>query len=204
MTIHRRDWERSMSMRVWTEGQKKSLVRVTAPKKDAGNGTLLIDNSMWSYSPKINRIIKIPSSMMNQSWMGSDFTNNDISKSDAILDQYDHELIEQREMEGKTVYVIRSVPHEDASVVWGKEIVHVRDDHVVMLHEFYDQDGELVKSLRTLDVADMGGRTTATRQRMQKADAEEEWTEVQVSEARYDIDVDAKRFTRANLRNPRE
>ena len=66
MTIHRPDWERSMSMRAWSEGDKLSLVRVTQPKKDAGNGTLLKDNDMWSYSPKINRIIKIPSSMMSQ------------------------------------------------------------------------------------------------------------------------------------------
>ena len=69
MTIHRADWERSMSMRAWSEGDKLSLVRVTEPKKDVGNGTLLKDNDMWSYSPKINRIIKIPSSMMNQGWM---------------------------------------------------------------------------------------------------------------------------------------
>jgi outer membrane lipoprotein-sorting protein len=67
MNIHRPDWQRSMSMRVWTRGNKESLVRVTAPAKDVGNGTLLLDNDMWSYNPKINRVIKIPSSMMNQS-----------------------------------------------------------------------------------------------------------------------------------------
>lgn len=80
MTIHRPDWQRSMSMRAWTKGDKTSLVRVTAPKKDAGNGTLTKDNNMWTFSPKINRIIKVPSSMMSQSWMGSDFSNKDISK----------------------------------------------------------------------------------------------------------------------------
>ncbi len=204
MTIHRPDWERTMSMQVWTEGQSRSLVRVSAPKKDAGNGTLLIDQSMWTYSPKINRIIKIPSSMMNQSWMGSDFTNNDISKSDSILDQYDHELLEQYEAEGKPVSVVESIPHEDAPVVWGKEILHVRADHIIILHEFYDQDGILVKALRTLEVAQMGGRTIASRQRMQKVDSEGEWTEIAVSKAKYDVDLDAKLFTRANLRNPRQ
>ena len=193
-----------MRMRVWTEGQKRSLVRVAAPRKDAGNGTLLIDNSMWSFSPKVNRIIKIPSSMMNQSWMGSDFTNNDISKSDSILDQYDHELVDQYEAEGKAVYVVESVPHEDAPVVWGKEVVHISEDHIVMRHEFFDQDGELVKTLNTLEVADRGGRAVAARQRMQKSGAEGEWTEVNVAKAEYDVDMDPKLFTRANLRNPRE
>ena len=106
MIIHRPDWERSMSMRSWTQGDKTSLVRVTEPAKDAGNGTLLKDDNMWTYSPKINRIIKIPSSMMNQSWMGSDFTNKDISKSTDIIDQYDHRLLETRSENGHEVYVI--------------------------------------------------------------------------------------------------
>lgn len=204
MTIHRPDWERTMAMRIWTEGQSRSLVRVTSPKKDVGNGTLLIDKSMWTYSPKINRIIKIPSSMMNQSWMGSDFTNNDVSRSDNILDQYDHRLIDQYDMDGKQVSVIESIPHEDASVVWGREVLHVREDHIVMLQEFFDQDDRLVKSLRTLDVADMGGRTIASQQRMQKVETENEWTEIKVSKAKYDISLDSNLFTRSNLRNPRE
>ena len=95
MTIHRPGWERSMSMKAWTQGQKHSLVRVTAPQKDAGNGTLMIDNSMWTYSPKVNRVIKVPSSMMGQSWMGSDFSNKDVSRADDIVDQYDHTLLDK-------------------------------------------------------------------------------------------------------------
>lgn len=204
MNIHRPDWDRTMSMHIWTEGNERSLVRVTSPKRDAGNGTLLIDKSMWTYSPKINRIIKIPSSMMNQSWMGSDFTNNDVSRSDDILDQYDHRLIGQSELNGIPVSVIESIPHEDASVVWGKEILHISPDNVVMKHEFYDQDGDLVKTLQTLDVAEMDGRVIATRQRMFKTESPEEWTEIKIDAARYDLDLDKKLFSRANLRNPRE
>ena len=90
MTIHRPDWQRTMTMVAWTLGEKKSLVRVAAPKQDAGNGTLLIDKQMWTFSPKINRIVKIPSSMMNQSWMGSDFSNKDIARADDIVHQYTH------------------------------------------------------------------------------------------------------------------
>ncbi len=107
-----------MSMRAWSEGDKLSLVRVTEPKKDAGNGTLLKDTDMWSYSPKINRIIKIPSSMMSQGWMGSDFSNKDISKSTDILEQYDHKLVSQEVEDGYTVYTIEAIPHEDAAIVW--------------------------------------------------------------------------------------
>ena len=98
MVIHRPDWERSMTMRAWTKGDKKSLVRVIEPKKDRGNGTLTDDNNMWTFSPKVNRVIKIPSSMMGQSWMGSDFSNKDVARSDAIIDQYDHTLLVTEEV----------------------------------------------------------------------------------------------------------
>ena len=161
MTIHRPDWERSMSMRAWTQGADRSLVRVTAPKKDKGNGTLIDDNNMWSYSPKINRVIKVPSSMMGQSWMGSDFSNKDISRVDDIIDQYEHRILGEEEQDGHTVYQIESIPHEDAAVVWGKELLDIRDDNVLVNHSFYDQDGELVKVLVSLEIGDMGGRVVA-------------------------------------------
>ena len=123
MIIHRPDWERSMTMRAWTEGEKHTLVRVVEPKKDAGNGTLSVDGNMWTYTPKINRVIKIPSSMMSQSWMGSDFSNKDVSKDTVIIDQYDHTLLDQYEQDGFQVYVIQSIPHEEAAVVWGREVL---------------------------------------------------------------------------------
>ncbi|MDX1405986.1 MAG: outer membrane lipoprotein-sorting protein [Woeseiaceae bacterium] len=204
MTIHRPDWERSMSMRTWTRGEERSLVRVTAPAKDRGNGTLLDDNNMWTFSPKVNRVIKIPSSMMSQSWMGSDFSNKDISRADDIVDEYEHTLLGKTESGDFTVYEIESVPHEDAAVVWGKEVLVVRSDNVLLEHRFYDQDGELVKTLRTLEIAEMGGRTVAVHQRMSKVEAPEEWTEIIVRDVAFDVELDDNVFTLSNLRNPRD
>jgi len=204
MTIHRPSWERTMSMRAWTQGSKKSLVRVTAPKKDTGNGTLMIDNNMWSYTPKVNRVIKVPSSMMGQSWMGSDFSNKDVSRADDIVEQYDHTLLSKEEHEGHTVFVIESVPHEEAAVVWGKEVLRIRDDDVLVSQEYYDQEGVLVKTLRSLEIGEMGGRSLAIRQRMVKADADEEWTELRIDSVEFDIKNLENVFTRSNLQNPRE
>jgi outer membrane lipoprotein-sorting protein len=204
MLIHRPDWERSMTMQAWTKGDKKSLVRVIEPKKDRGNGTLTDDNDMWTFSPKVNRVIKIPSSMMGQSWMGSDFSNKDVARADDIIDQYDHTLLGSEEVDGITIYDIRSVPHEQAAVVWGREELRIRSDHVILEHRFFDQDGELVKALRTLEIEEMGGRTIASRQRMVKADAPEEWTEIEVISVEYEIDIRDSVFTLSNLRNPRD
>jgi outer membrane lipoprotein-sorting protein len=204
MVIHRPDWERSMTMRAWTKGQEQTLVRVVEPKKDRGNGTLTDDNSMWTFSPKVNRVIKVPSSMMGQSWMGSDFSNKDVARADDIVDQYDHSILNHEEIDGITVYDIESIPFEDAAVVWGREVLKIREDHVVLEHAFFDQDGELVKKLVSLEIEEMGGRTIAKRQRMVKTEEPDEWTEISVNDVEYEIDLKDSLFTLSNLRNPRD
>lgn len=204
MTIHRPEWERSMSMQSWTQGEKRSLIRVTAPRKDRGNGTLMDGNNMWSFSPKINRVIKVPSSMMGQSWMGSDFSNKDISRADDIVDQYDHTLLSESQVDGRVAYEIQAIPHEEAAVVWGKEILLVRSDNILIEHRFYDQDGDLVKALRTLEIGEMGGRFVAIRQRMEKADKPDEWTEIVIDSVEFDLALSDNVFTLSNLRNPRD
>ena len=203
MVIHRPDWERSMTMQAWTKGDEQSLVRVMEPKKDRGNGTLTDENSMWTFSPKINRVIKVPSSMMGQSWMGSDFSNKDVARADDIIDQYDHTIVSVETIDDMTVYTIKSIPHEEAAVVWGSEVLTIRDDHVVQEHAFYDQDGELVKTLKSLEIGEMGGRTIAMRQRMIKTDDPDEWTEIAVNAVEYELDLKDSLFTLSNLRNPR-
>jgi outer membrane lipoprotein-sorting protein len=204
MVIHRPDWERAMTMRAWTKGDDRSLVRVLEPKKDRGNGTLTDDNNMWSYSPKVNRVIKIPSSMMGQSWMGSDFSNKDVARADDIVDQYNHSILSVEDVDGVIIYEIESIPHEDAAVVWGREVLSIRDDHVVITHKFFDQNGELVKTLTSLDIGEMGGRVIATRQRMSKVETPDEWTEIRVDSIDYGVELKDNLFTLSNLRNPRE
>jgi len=193
-----------MTMRAWTKGDDRSLVRVLEPKKDRGNGTLTDDNSMWSFSPKVNRVIKIPSSMMGQSWMGSDFSNKDVARADDIIDEYEHTMLSVEQVDDVTVYEIEAVPHEEAAVVWGREVLRIRADHVVLTHRFFDQDGELVKTLTSLEIGEMGGRVIALRQRMSKEETPDEWTEIQVDSIDYEVELKDSLFTLSSLRNPRE
>ena len=204
MVIHRPDWERSMTMRAWTRGEEQSLVRVIEPPKDRGSGTLIDDDRMWTFSPKINRVIKVPSSMMGQSWMGSDFSNKDIARADDIIDQYEHKVLSTTEEDGVRIHEVESIPHEDAAVVWGREVLRIREDHVVLEHAFYDQDDVLVKKLVSLEIGDMGGRTIAMRQRMEKLEEPGDWTEIIVNAVEYGIDLKDSVFTLSNLRNPRD
>jgi hypothetical protein len=142
--------------------------------------------------------------MMSQNWMGSDFSNKDISKSTDIIDQYDHELTLREERNGHIFYTITSVPHEDAAVVWGKEVLTVRDDYVLMEQQFWDQDGEMVKSLETLEVEEMGGRAVAKVMRMGKVNTPGEWTQLTANTIEFDLELPENLFTLSNLRNPRQ
>jgi hypothetical protein len=142
--------------------------------------------------------------MMSQSWMGSDFSNKDISKSTDIIDQYDHRLLETREQDGHTVYLIESIPHEEAAVVWGKEVLAIRDDFVLLEQQFWDQDGILVKTMKALKVQELGGRTVASIIRMGKIDTPDEWTEMSVQDIKFDVQHPDSLFTLSSLRNPRQ
>ncbi len=193
-----------MSLRGWSRGGKKTLIRVTAPPRDQGNATLILDdNKIWSFAPKINRVIRIPSSMMSKSWMGSDFSNKDVSRTDEIVDKYTHQLLRTENVDDKKVYVIESIPLEESAIVWGKEIAYIRDDFVELKHEFLDQDLKLVKTLKTLAIKEMSGRPFAVQQRMTNIEKEDEWTEVSIQVLDFDRVIPDYIFTLSNLRNPR-
>ena len=203
MTIHRPDWERVSIIRAWTKGQEDGIFRIISPPKDAGNGTLKRGREMWTFNPKVNRVIKLPPSMMSQSWMGSDFSNNDLAKSDSLLKDYTHTLAGTETHEGKTVYIIKSVPKPDAPVVWGMETLKIREDHIFLSEVFHDEDLKPVKIMTAYDIQMLGGKLFPRVWRMRKADVKDEYTELSYSELTFKEDLPDNLFTLSNLRNPR-
>jgi hypothetical protein len=203
MTVHRPEWERSLSMIGWTRGRQDALIRFTAPPKDAGNATLKLEQSMWIFTPKLNQVIKLPASMMAQSWMGSDFSYNDLAKSDRIISDYTHALVATEAANGHTEYTIESIPKPGAPVVWGKQRLKIRDDYVMLEESYYDQDMALVKQLETTEIGPLGGRPYSVRMRMTSFDEDDEWTELHYSEGVFDLTLPDYLFTLSNLRNPR-
>jgi outer membrane lipoprotein-sorting protein len=203
MIVHRKDWQRTMEMNGWTQGMKKSLIRFVAPARDAGSASLKLNNEMWSYSPKINRVVKIPPSMMTQSWMGSDFSYNDLAKADEIIEQYTHRTIGTEDREGKAVVIIEAIPHDNAPVVWGKEVLKIREDDLILEHLFYDQDMKLVKKMVTREIRELGGKIFPTVMRMESLEEKEKWTEIIHLAADFGLELGTEVFTLSNLRNPR-
>lgn len=203
MTIHRPDWERTMSLKAWSKGRQDGLFLVTAPAKDKGNGTLKKGREMWTYSPKINRVIKIPPSLMSQSWMGSDFSNNDLAKSDTIIEDYSHELAGVETQDGHKIYSIKSVPKPFAPVVWGMQTLKIRDDYILLQESFYDEDLKLVKEMIASQIGMLGGKLFPKVWVMRKAENPNEYTRLIYKEAAFDVEIPDSFFTVSNLKSPR-
>jgi len=204
MVIHRPDWERRVTMVSVTRGEKDALVRFTAPPKNAGNATLKLNRDMWIFTPRLNHVTKLPSSMMAQSWMGSDFSYDDLAKSDSILDDYRFTLVNEMAKKSHTIYTVQGIPKKNAAVVWGKEVFAIREDFVMLERSFYDQDMQLVRRMLTVDIAPVYGRDYPVKLRMETLEKPAQWTLVQTEGGRFNIKVPDFLFTLSNLRNPRD
>lgn len=204
MTVHRPDWERQLSLKAWTQGDDDALVRFVAPAKDAGNASLTKSDETWVFNPKLNQIIKLPASMMAQSWMGSDFSYNDLSKADDILTEYTHKILKDEPSGHHTVYTIEALPKPGAPVVWGKQVVKIREDGVMMAETYFDQDMKVVRQMVTDQVAPIGGRDYPVLMTMHVADASEKWTRIKTTSGQFNLDLPGYLFTLSNLRNPRD
>jgi outer membrane lipoprotein-sorting protein len=203
MTVHRPEWERKSVMKSWTRGEKDALVRFVEPAKDAGSATLKVGDDMWIYTPRLSRVVKLPFSMMAQSWMGSDFSYNDLARSDELLLHFDDRVVGEEKHEGHDVYVIEATPQPNAPVIWGKERVKIRDDHLLLEETFFDQEQKPVKRLKATEIGPLGGRIYVTRLRMEKLEEPGHWTDLEYKRAGFGLDLPASLFTQANLRNPR-
>ena len=204
MTIHRPDWERSMTFKSWTRGDDDAIVRFLTPAKDAGNATLKSALGTWVFNPKINQVIKLPASMMAQSWMGSDFSYNDLSKSTEILNDYTHRLTTTEMSGGHTVWTIECTPKVGAAVVWGKVVLKLRDDDVMVEQTYYDQDGKPARRMTADRVGDIAGRSYPLVMTMRPLDAPGSWTRIETIAASFNVAVPDYLFTLSSLQNPRE
>ena len=204
MTIHRPDWERRITIEAWTRGREDALIRFTAPPKDAGAATLKKGERMWTFTPKLKREILLPASMLSQSWAGSDFSYNDLARTDKYLRHYAFAITDTAlDADGRTVYTLELTPHDDAPVVWGKEVMVLRADYVMLRQTFYDQAQLPVKEMRTLAIGELGGRVMPLRMRMADVDDQSRWTEIHYLQADFEAAVDDAMFTTFALRGGR-
>ncbi len=190
---------RTLEMESYSIGTEKSFIKITYPKKDRGITFLKRDNAMWQYVPKIEKIIKIPASMMLQSWMGSDFTNDDLVRESSISEDYTSSLM----TEEAEIYRVLLNPNEDAPVVWGKIIMEVSKQYFLPTKVlYYDEDDTLIRELLYQEVEKIEERFYPTHWIMtpKTADKTDHQTVIDVSNAQFDKDISDKYFNKRALK----
>ena len=202
MTTVRPRFTREVTMKTWSKGENFSLIQITGPARDKGTAFLKRGKEIWNYVPNIDRLIKMPPSMMSQSWMGSDFSNDDLVRESSTIEDYNHRILRSEKYNGYDCWVLELKPKPESSIVFGKVLMWVAKDLYLQLKvENYDEDDVLVSTILFDNIRDMGGRKIPTRMEVIPADKKNHKTVLEYLDARFNIDIKDSFFSQQNLRN---
>lgn len=204
MTVKTQRYQRSMTMEAWSKGKEYSLVVIQQPIKDKGIATLKVKENIWNYLPKINRVTKVPSSMMSGSWMGSHFTNDDLVKESTFEDDYSSKISFEGNRDGHDIYELSFIPKENAAVVWGKVVMNL-DRTTLAPYDalYYDEEGQLVRSMRFDQPKKVQDRVIPMRMILQPTDKPDESTVIVYKAISFDVDIDENYFSLQRLKSRR-
>ena len=204
MTIVRPSWERTVEFRSWSLGTDYALTLLTAPAREKGQSFLKRSNEMWSWNPSINRLIKLPPSMMSQGWMGSDYTNDDILRESSAVNDYTHQLENEESTGGRSCFKIKLEAKPDAGIIWGHQIWWIdKKDYIIMKAELFDEDGYLVRTEIASDLKVFDGRLVPSVIELIPAEKEGNRTIVKISEMKFNIEVEESFFSQQNMKSIR-
>jgi len=204
MAIVRPKYTRTLEFKNWSLGRNYFLTYITSPAKDKGQVFMKYNTEMWSFNPAINRMIKLPPSMMSQGWMGSDYTNDDLVKQSSIVNDYMHTLIGEEEIEGSSCYKIEMKPNEESNVIWGKVIVYVDKVRFVnMKSEYFDEEQYLVRTELGKKIQTFDGRELPSILEIIPAEDPENKTIITIKSIDFDIDINENFFSQQNMKRIR-
>ena len=204
MVIQRPTWSRTISMKSWTLGNDYSFYYINSPAIEKGQVFLKRINEMWNYLPSIERMMKIPPSMMLQSWMGSDFTNDDLIKESSLVLDYDHTLAGEEELQGYDCHKILLMPKEDAPVVWGKIFMWIsKQEYLWLKGEYYDDEGILVNTEILSEVKQMDDRKLPTKLEMIPMNKQGQKTTLTFNRIKFNLKLNESFFSHENMRKVR-
>ncbi|MGK7397896.1 MAG: outer membrane lipoprotein-sorting protein [Candidatus Cyclobacteriaceae bacterium M3_2C_046] len=204
MSIIRPDWTRQIAMKSWTKDNEYSLILITAPARDKGMAYLKRGNEIWNWQPSIDRVVKLPPSMMSQSWMGSDFTNDDLVQESSIVTDYTHKLMGDTTIEGRDSWHLELTPKEEAAVVWGKiEVFIDKAEYLQLLTRFYDEDMYLVNTMTGSDIKMMDDRLITSKLTVVPADEDGHKTVMEYNNIDFNININQDFFSIQNMKKLR-
>lgn len=201
ITTVRPRWTREMTMKSWAKGNDFSLILITGPARDKGTAFLKRKKEVWNWVPNIERTIKMPPSMMMQSWMGTDFTNDDLVRESSTVNDYNSEIVGDSTIAGRTCWKLRLIPKPDAPVVWGKVVVFIdQQDYIQLRTESYDEDFYLVNVMNASAIKEVDGQTIATKMEMIPQDKDGHKTLMEITQMQFNPDISEDFFTTQNMK----
>ena len=204
MRIVRPKWTRTISMKTWSKGREFSMTYITAPAKEKGQVFMKRHNEMWNWVPSINRMIKLPPSMMSQGWMGSDYSNDDILKESSIVVDYNQKIIGSDKISNLDCYKIELIPKEDAAVTWGKVIKWIsKKEFWQMKTEYYDEDNELLRTEIASEIKNFGDRRLPSKIEIIPADKPGHKTLIIINSATFNLNISENFFSQQNMKRIR-
>lgn len=193
-------WKREMTVKSWTKGNDFVIILVTAPQKDKGVVFLKREKEVWNWIPSIERNIKLPPSMMSQSWMGTDFTNDDFVKEASIVEDYDHTILGNEIVEERNCYKIQLIPKATSSVVWGKVLLWIdKKDYLMLKAEYYDEENKLINTLLCSDIKILGGKLLPARMEMIPTEKQGNKTVMIYNSLEFDKPIEEGFFSTQNM-----
>jgi len=201
MKIVRPQWNRTLSFTSCSKGKDYSITLITNPAKEKGQTFLKRKNELWSWNPTIERLIKLPPSMLSQGWMGSDYSNDDVLNESSVVNDYTHKIIGTETIERKDCYKIELNPKPTSLVVWGKQEMWItKTDFIILIVKYYDEDNYLVKTEKASQIKLMDNRLIPTVFEILPADEPQNKTLVTIKKNKFDISVDETFFSQQNMK----
>ncbi len=200
LAVNTTNWQRTLTLEQWSKDKNKHLIKVLKPKKEKNLATLRVDNNVWNYMPKVKKVVKIPSSMMSYSWMGSHFTNDDLVKQSRMTKDYDFSISFEGIRDEIDIVEIICIPKKNAAVVWGKvEVVVYREDFIPLKIIYYDEDLKVSRKLEFSNVQTLDNKKMPLKMKMIPEDEPGESTTIQWQEIKFDLAISDDFFSLHNL-----
>ena len=194
------NWQRTLTLEQWSKGKNKHLIKVLKPKKEKDLATLRVDTNVWNYMPKVKKVVKIPSSMMSSSWMGSHFSNYDLVKQSRMVKDYDFSISFEGIRDGIDIVEITCFPKMNAAVVWGKvEVIVYREDFIPLRLIYYDEDLNLSRKLEFSNIQIIDNKKIPLKMQMVPENEPGESTTIQWKEIKFDLTISDDFFSLRKL-----
>jgi len=204
MAIVRPKYTRTIEFKNWSLKRDYFMTYITAPAKDKGQVFMKYKTEMWNYTPSINRMIKLPPSMMSQGWMGSDYSNDDLVKQSSVVTDYKHTLLGEETIDGRLCYKIEMIPLPTSNIVWGKVLIWVDKALFISLKAaYYDEENYLVRTEYGKNIKTFDGRKLTSVIEIIPADEPENKTIITIKSLDFDVAIKDSFFTQQNMKRIR-